>query len=126
MLNLNLTAFQSQEFIVGIAVAAILVCALCASSMFRNIALALAAGGVVLLYLQGGVPALIATSAVLEKEIRALPDFSNGLVVGLAVSAVLLLGMQKRSTWPDGASSFGFNQISPGGNAGAFFSSVTR
>ena len=97
MLNLNLSAFQSQEFIVGIAVAAIMVCALCAS-MFRNIALALAAGGVVLLYLQGGVPALITTSAVLEKEIRALPDFSNGLVVGLAVSAVLLLGMQKRSS----------------------------
>jgi len=97
MLNLNLAAFQSQEFVVGIAVAAIMVCALCASSMFRNIALALAAGGVVLLYMQGGVPALITTSTVLEKEIRALPDFSNGLVVGLAVSAVLLLGMQKRS-----------------------------
>jgi hypothetical protein len=97
MQNFNLTAFQSQEFIVGIAVAAILVCALCASSMFRNVALALAAGGVVLLYLQGGVPALISTSTTLAKEIRALPDFSNGLIVGLAVSAVLLLGMQKRS-----------------------------
>src|SRR3954467_14077787 len=96
-MNLNLSAFQSQEFIVGIAVAAIMVCALCASSMFRNIALALAAGGVVLLYLQGGVPALSTTSAVREKESRGLPDFSNGLIVGLAVSAVLLLGMQKRS-----------------------------
>ncbi len=72
-MNLNLSAFQSQEFIVGIAVAAILVSALIASSMFRNIALALAAGGVVLLYLQGGVPALLATSAMVEKEIRALP-----------------------------------------------------
>jgi hypothetical protein len=97
MLNLNLSAFQSQEFIVGIAVAAILVAALVASSMFRNIALALAAGAVVLLYLQGGVPALLATSQMVEKEIRALPDFSNGLIVGLAVSAVFLLGMQKRS-----------------------------
>jgi hypothetical protein len=95
--NLNLSAFQSQEFIVGIAVAAILVAALVASSMFRNIALALAAGAVVLLYLQGGVPALLATSQMVEKEIRALPDFSNGLIVGLAVSAVFLLGMQKRS-----------------------------
>jgi hypothetical protein len=95
MLNLNLSAFQSQEFIVGIAVAAILVAALVASSMFRNIALA--AGAVVLLYLQGGVPALLATSQMVEKEIRALPDFSNGLIVGLAVSAVFLLGMQKRS-----------------------------
>lgn len=59
MLNLNFSAFQSQEFIVGIAVAAIMVCALCASSVFRNIALALAAGGVVLLYMQdmqGGRP----------------------------------------------------------------------
>jgi hypothetical protein len=96
-MNLNLSAFQSQEFIVGIAVAAILVSALIASSMFRNIALALAAGGVVLLYLQGGVPALLATSAMVEKEIRALPDFSNGLVVGFAVAAVFLFGMQKRS-----------------------------
>lgn len=97
MLNLNLSAFQSQEFVVGIAVAAIMVSALVASSLFRNLALALAAGVVVLLYLQGGVAALIATSAVLEKEIKALPDFSNGLVVGLAVSAVMLLGLQKRS-----------------------------
>ena len=98
MLNLNLTAFQSQEFIVGIAVAAILVAALAASSLFRNLALALAAGAVVLLYLQGGVAALIATSLLVEKEIRSLPEFSNGLVVGLAVSAVLMIGLQKRST----------------------------
>jgi hypothetical protein len=97
MLNLNLQAFQSQEFIVGIAVAAILVAALTASSLFRNVALALAAGVVVLLYLQGGVAALISTSSAVEKEIRALPDFSNGLVVGLAISAVLMLGLQKRS-----------------------------
>jgi hypothetical protein len=98
MLNLNLTAFQSQEFIVGIAVAAILVSALCVSSLFRNLALALAAGAVVLLYLQGGVPALVQTSSVVEKEIQSLPDFSNGLVVGLAVSAVLLIGLQKRTS----------------------------
>lgn len=97
MLNLNLQALQSQEFIVGIAVAAILVAALAASSLFRNVALALAAGVVVLLYLQGGVAALLATSGAIEKEIRALPDFSNGLVVGLAISAVLMIGIQKRS-----------------------------
>src|ERR1700709_2854251 len=99
MLNLNLAAFQSQEFIVGIAVAAILVAALAESSLFRNLALSLAAGAVVLLYLQGGVGALIATSSLVEKEIRSLPDFSNGLVVGLAVSAVLMIGLQKRGRW---------------------------
>ena len=97
VLNLDLTVFQSHEFIVGIAVAAILVAALVASALFRNVALALAAGAVVLLYLQGGVAALMAISATVEHEIRALPNFSNGLVVGLAISAVFLVGMQKRS-----------------------------
>ena len=97
MLNLSLQAFQSQEFIVGIAVAAIMVAALVASSLFRNLALALAAGAIVLLYLQGGVPALISTSEMVQQQIRTLPDFSNGLVVGLAVSAVLLIGLQKRT-----------------------------
>ena len=98
MLNLDLTILQSHEFIVGIAVAAILVSALVASSLFRNIALALAAGAVVLLYLQGGVAALMALSSTLENEIRTLPNFSNGLMVGLAISAILLVGLQKRST----------------------------
>jgi hypothetical protein len=97
VLNLDLTALQSHEFIVGMAVAAILVSALVASSLFRNIALALAAGGIVLLYLQGGVGALVALSSMLENEIRALPKFSNGLMVGLAISAVLLVGLQRRS-----------------------------
>jgi hypothetical protein len=34
---------------------------------------------------------------MVEKEIRALPDFSNGLIVGFAVAAVFLLGMQRRT-----------------------------
>ena len=41
--------------------------------------------------------ALIATPGMVEKEIRAMPEFSNGLVVGFAVAAVFLFGMQKRS-----------------------------
>jgi len=97
VLNINLAALQSHEFIVGAAVAAILVAALVASSLFRNVALALAAGAVVLLYLQGGVAALLAMSAMVEREIRTLPDFSNGLIVGLAISAVLLVGLRQRS-----------------------------
>lgn len=97
MLNLNLNVLQSNEFIVGIAVAAILVSALVASSLFRNVALALAAGAVVLIYLQGGVAALIALSATVETEIRGMPNFSNGLMVGLAVSAVFLVGIQRRA-----------------------------
>ena len=51
-----------------------------------------------LLYLQGGTAALIATSKLLETEIKATPDFSQGLVVGLAIAAVFLVGMRQRST----------------------------
>jgi hypothetical protein len=98
VLNINLTAFQSQEFIVGVAVAAILVSAMVASSLFRNLSLALAAGAIVLLYMQGGVGALVATSTVLEGEIKSLPDFSHGLVVGLAIAAVLVLGLRQRAS----------------------------
>jgi heme A synthase len=98
VLNLNLSALQNHEFVVGIAVAAIMVSALVASSLFRNVALALAAGGIVLLYLQGGIGSLMATSKLLENEIRTLPVFSNGMMVGLAIAAVLMVGMRQRSS----------------------------
>jgi hypothetical protein len=91
VLNFSL-ATLSNEFIVGVAVAAIVISALVASSLFRNVALAIAAGAVVLLYLQGGTAALIATSKLVETEIKATPDFSQGLVIGLAISAVFLVG----------------------------------
>ena len=97
MLNFSL-ATLSNEFLVGVAVAAIVISALVASSLFRNLALALAAGAVVLLYLQGGIAALLATSKLLETEIRATPDFSQGLMVGLAISAVFLVGMRQRAS----------------------------
>ncbi len=97
MLNFSLSTL-SNEFLVGVAVAAIVVSALVASSLFRNIALGLAAGAVVLLYMQGGTAALIATSKVVETEIKATPDFSQGLVVGLAISAVFLVGMRQRAS----------------------------
>jgi len=96
-LNFSL-ATLSNEFLVGVAVAAIVISALVASSLFRNLALALAAGAVVLLYFQGGIAALLATSKLLETEIRATPDFSQGLMVGLAISAVFLVGMRQRAS----------------------------
>lgn len=97
MLNFSLASL-TNEFIVGVAVAAIVVSALVASSLFRNVALAIAAGAVVLLYLQGGTGALIATSKLVETEIKSAPDFSQGLMVGLAISAVFLVGMRQRSS----------------------------
>ena len=97
VLNFNIAAL-TNEFLVGVAVAAIVISALVASSLFRNVALALAAGAVVLLYMQGGTAALIATSKLVETEIKSTPDFSQGLIVGLAISAVFLVGMRQRST----------------------------
>ena len=95
---LNMAVLQSHEFIVGIAIAAILLSALAASSLFRNIALALAGGAVVLLYLQGGIANLLALSRTLETEFRATPDFSSGMIVGLAIAAVLLLSLRPRAS----------------------------
>jgi hypothetical protein len=92
-----MSVLQNQEFVVGIAVAVILLSALTASSLFRNIALALAAGAVVMLYAQSGIPGLLAISKVLESEIKAIPDFSHGLLVGGAICAVLLIGLRQRS-----------------------------
>jgi len=93
---MNMAALQSHEFVVGIAVAAILLSALVASSLFRNIALALAAGAVVVLYLQGGIANLLALSHTMETEFRAIPDFSSGLIVGIAAAAVLLFSLRPR------------------------------
>jgi len=93
-----MAVFESQEFLVGLAVAAILLSAIVVSSLFRNVAFALAAGAIVLFYLQGGIPNLIAMSKVVENEFRAIPDFSRGLMVGLAMAAVFLLGVRQRSS----------------------------
>ena len=97
MFNFNMAALQSHEFIVGAVVAAILLSALFGSSLFRNIALALVAGAVVVLYLQGGIANLLALSRTLETEFGAIPDFSSGMLVGVAVVAVLVLGFRPRA-----------------------------
>jgi hypothetical protein len=93
----NVALMQSHEFIVGIAVAAILLSALVASSLFRNIALALAAGAVVVLYLQGGVANLLVLSRTLETEFGSIPDFTSGMLVGVAIVVVLLFGFKRRA-----------------------------
>jgi hypothetical protein len=98
MWEMTVAAFENQEFVVGLVVAAIMLSALVVSSLFRNVAFALAAGAIVLFYLQGGVPGLVAISKILENEFRAIPDFSRGLMVGLAVVAVLFFGLRQRSS----------------------------
>ena len=49
------------------------------------------------LYLQGGVANLLALSRTLETEFRSIPDFSSGMLVGVAIVAVLVLGFRPRA-----------------------------
>jgi len=98
VLNLNMSMLQSHEFVVGLAVAAIMLSALFASSLFRNIALALAAGAIVVLYLQGGIANLLTLGQTLETEVRSIPNFASGMLVGVAIVVVLFLGFRPRRT----------------------------
>ena len=93
---LSMSLLQSHEFMVGVAVAAIMSSALFASSLFRNIALALAAGAIVVLYLQGGIANLLTLSHTLESEVLSIPDFARGMLVGVAIVVVLFLGLRPR------------------------------
>ncbi len=95
---LSTSLLQSHEFMVGVAVAAIMLSALFASSLFRNIALALAAGAIVVLYLQGGIANLLTLSQTLETEVRSIPNFATGMLVGVAIVVVLFLGFRPRRT----------------------------
>ena len=97
MALLDPAVLQSHEFAVGAGVAAIMLCAFFASSLFRNVALALSAAGVVFLYVQGGVAGLIALSKTLETEVLANPNFSTGLAVGAAGAILLILSIRQRA-----------------------------
>jgi len=94
----DMAMFQSHEFVVGTIVAAILLSALFGSALFRNIGLAFAAGALVVVYLQGGIPTIMAISKSLETEFRAIPDFTTGLLVGGGVVSALLLGLRPKTS----------------------------
>jgi hypothetical protein len=97
MVLFDTAVLQSHEFAVGAGVAVILLGAFFASSLFRNVALALAAAGVVLLYVQGGVPGLLTLSKTLETEALANFNFSTGLAVGAAAVTLLMLSIRQRA-----------------------------
>src|SRR5262245_46136991 len=97
MALLDPAVVQSHEFAVGAGVAAIMLCAFFASSLFRHVALALAAAGVVFLYVQGGVAGLIAISQTLENEALANTNFSIGLAVGGAAAVMLMMSIRQRA-----------------------------
>ena len=84
------------EFLVGVAVGKIMLGALFASPLFRNLALAVAAIGVCFLYLQKGVSGIILIAHTLHSDLFIRPDFSKGLVVG-AILAFFVFGLYRRS-----------------------------
>lgn len=80
------------EFIVGVAVGKVLLGALFASSIFRNVALASAAAGVCVIYFQKGVSGLMQFAHLAVADMTLRPDFSKGAALG-AVVAFLVFGL---------------------------------
>jgi hypothetical protein len=79
------------EFMVGVAVGKILLGALLASSIFRNLALAAGASAVCFTYFQKGVPGILQTAHVLTGDFSARPSFSLGLALG-ALLGIIVFG----------------------------------
>lgn len=88
----------SFDFIVGIVVGKILVGALLASSLFRNLALALAATAICILYLQEGIRGILTHAHAFEHAFVTRPNFAEGVVVG-AIVAFIVFGtfLQRRA-----------------------------
>lgn len=87
---------QNIDFITGAAISVILACALYASPWFRNIALALAAAGVIYLYTQDGIVGLLALTKSVRRDLLANPDLAKGLIGGVAIAVVICLGPRLR------------------------------
>jgi hypothetical protein len=79
------------EFMVGVAVGKILLGALFASPIFRNLALAAGAGTLCFTYFQKGVPGILQAAHVLIGDFSARPSFSHGLALG-ALLGIIVFG----------------------------------
>jgi hypothetical protein len=75
----------SFEFLVGVAVGKILLGALLASSIFRNVALAAGASTVCFLYFQKGVVGLLDAGHILVADFSARPSFAQGVALGVVL-----------------------------------------
>ncbi len=80
----------NNELVIGAAAAAVLIGAVLASSLFRNLALAASALALAWLYAQQGVDGLMAIGQSLSGDLAARPDFARGLLIGTALAAVIL------------------------------------
>ena len=81
---------MSQEMITGLAMSAIVTVALFSSWIFRNIALALAAGAIVLAFIHGdGILGLMTVSRLMMDQYQLHPEFSRGALIGAMAAASL-------------------------------------
>jgi hypothetical protein len=87
--------FTNYDFLVGIAVGKILLGALFASALFRNIALAAMASVICFVYFQNGVGGILTLAHSLRIDFIARPDFSKGVALG-AILAFLVFGFYRR------------------------------
>lgn len=83
------------DFLVGVAAGKILLGALFASTLFRNIALALTASAICFLYFQKGVAGLLAAARIVTLDFTIRPDFSKGFALG-GILALVVFGMYLR------------------------------
>ncbi len=86
----------SFEFLVGVVVGKILLGALLASAIFRNVALAAAASAVCFVYFQKGVPGLLQAAHAVVADLAVRPSFSQGVALGGALGFLVFGAYLKR------------------------------
>lgn len=86
--------FVGFEFLVGVAVGKILLGAMFASWIFRNVALATTAFALCFVYIREGVAGILILAHRVQIDLFIRPDFSKGLAVG-AIVAFIVFGFYR-------------------------------
>jgi hypothetical protein len=86
------------EFTVGIGVGKLLAGALCASALFRSVALTAGAGLVCYVFSRNGVDGILDAARVLQKSLAVHPSFSKGALAGAVLAFITVGLLRKRSS----------------------------
>ena len=87
-----MNAVTNFEFLVGVAAGKILLGAVVASPLFRNLTLAAAAVALCFTYMHGGVSEIISIANKVQTDLFTRPNFAKGLAAR-AVVAFLVFGV---------------------------------
>ncbi len=81
---------MSQEFATGATMGLIFAGAMCGSWIFRNLILALAAGAMVMAFMNGdGVTGLMTVSGQVVRQFNLHPEFGRGAIVGVLAAIII-------------------------------------